>query len=291
MPAGPAALRLRPMVEGEAPAVLDLCKRTLFEEVPDVEQAVVDRRSIARLDHPRATDPGGAWIAERDDGTMAGAALALVRERVWGLSLLAVDEDVRSRGVGRDLLDRTLAYGEERGAEGWIIVSSEHPAAMRRYARAGFDLLPAVSAAGVAVLDHAPGAAARVEEAGAAGIATANEITRAVRGAGYDRDLEVFLEQDSRLLIFEDRAFAVLREGNVQIVGGRDPEAAALVTWGAVAAAPQGATVMLHNLTSAQQWAIRVALDAGLALSPDGPLCLRGRLGPMTPYLPSGAWL
>ena len=38
-----------------------------------------------------------------------------------------------------------------------------------------------------------------------------------------------------------------------------------------------------------------VAFETGpvrpLALSPDGPMCTKGRLGPMTPYLPSGAWL
>jgi len=279
------------MAEGETPAVLDLCKRTLFEAEPGVEQAVADERWIARLDHPRVTDPGGAWVAEREDGSLAGAALGIVRERVWGLSLLTVDEDVRSRGVGRELLDRTLAYGEGRGAEGWIIVASEHPAAMRRYAAAGFDLLPAVGAAGIPVLDAAPDAAARVEETGADGLPVAEAIVRDVRGAGYGTDLAVSLDSGSRLLLYEDRAFAVLREGNLQIVAGRDDEAAALAAWGALLASPRGSTAMLHNLTSEQQWAIRVAVDARMALSPDGPMCTKGRLGPMTPYLPSGAWL
>jgi hypothetical protein len=32
-------------------------------------------------------------------------------------------------------------------------------------------------------------------------------------------------------------------------------------------------------------------LEAGLSLSPAGPICVRGDLGPLTPYLPSGPFL
>ena len=34
-----------------------------------------------------------------------------------------------------------------------------------------------------------------------------------------------------------------------------------------------------------------VVLEAGLSLSPFGPICTRGELGPLTPYLPSGPFL
>jgi hypothetical protein len=36
---------------------------------------------------------------------------------------------------------------------------------------------------------------------------------------------------------------------------------------------------------------VRTCLDAGLALSPDGPMFTGGQLGPMRPYIPSGAYL
>ena len=48
-------------------------------------------------------DPGGAWVAERD-GALAGAALALLREGLWGLSLLVVDPPAQGAGAGRELL-------------------------------------------------------------------------------------------------------------------------------------------------------------------------------------------
>lgn len=49
--------------------------------------------------------------------------------------------------------------------------------------------------------------------------------------------------------------------------------------------------MQVNFLTGAQQWALPVLLDAGLALRPDGPVCHRGATGPLTPYIPSGAFL
>lgn len=286
----PQDVVIRPMAEGEGPAVYDLCTRVLFDDDPNVSPEVQRARSIARIEYPRHTDPGGAWVAERG-GEVAGIALGIVRERLWGFSLFAVDEDLQGRGVGRELLDRSLAYGRERGAEGWIILSTERPAAMRVYANAGFDLLPSVAAMGVADLRRAPDAVGAVEDAGAAGLGLVNEIGRELRGAGYADDVAMSLEQGSRLLVYEDRAAVCAREGYVQLLVARDEEAAALALWAALVTAPAGVTALVLFMTGAQQWAIRVALDARLPLSPDGPVCVKGRLGPMTPFLPSGAFL
>ncbi len=237
------------------------------------------------------TDPGGSVVAEGPDG-LVGVSMALVRERVWGLSLFAVDEALRGRGVGRRLLDASLAYGTARGARGWIVLSSEHPAAMRLYATSGFALLPAVAAIGVPDLRRAPDAAARAENAGADGVELADAIGREVRGAGHAPDLEHALAAGGcRLLVVEDRAFALAREGNVILAAGRDDEAAELALWGALLSAPPGSTANVDFMTAAQQWAIRAVLDAKLPLSPDGPVMTSGRLGPLTPFLPSGAFL
>jgi len=278
------------MAEGEAPAVYDLCNRVLFEDDPNVTPEVQRTRSIARIERPRLTDPGGAWVAERG-GEIEGVALGIVRERLWGFSLFAVDEQLQGRGVGRELLNRSLAYGEERGAEGWIILSSEKPAAMRLYGQAGFHLLPTFSAVGVADLRRAPDGLDAVEDAGAGGKATADALAREVRGAAYGEDLSNLLENGSRLLAYEDRAVAFVRDGYVQLLLARDEEAASLVLWAAIAGSRPGVTALLLFISGAQQWAIRVALDARLPLSPDGPLCVKGRLGPLAPFLPNGAYL
>jgi len=247
-------------------------------------------RGLARIHHLAATDPGGAWVAEAG-GDFAGAALAIVREGVWGLSLLIVDPRHQGRGIGRRLFDASL--GLAAGARGGIILSSEHPAAMHSYARAGFALHPSVTATGVVAAQRIPDDAGRVVEVGEDGIAVADAIGRDVRGAGHGRDLPVLLAHGARLLLLDDRAFVVtaVADTKVYLLAARDEAAARTVLWAALASAGSGATVEVDVLTAAQQWAIETCLAAGLALSPAGPLFVRGALGPMAPYLPSGAYL
>ena len=88
-----------------------------------------------------------AGSPREDGGELTGAAIALVREGVWGLSLLVVRPGRQSSGLGRALLDRALAYGD--AVRGGIILASPDPRALRLYARAGFELHPTVDATGV----------------------------------------------------------------------------------------------------------------------------------------------
>ena len=163
---------------------------------------------------------------------------------------------------------------------------------MRLYARrARLDVHPTVACVGIPKLDAAPEAARRVEDAGEDGIALADAIGREIRGAGHGPDIAASLDLGFRLLVYEDRAFALTREGSVALLAARDEEAAELALWGAFLTAPRGSTAIVTFLTAAQGWAIRTCLDAGLPLSVDSPVMTRGRLGPLTPYVPSGAYL
>jgi hypothetical protein len=63
------------------------------------------------------------------------------------------------------------------------------------------------------------------------------------------------------------------------------------VLWGVFLTAGPGATVSVDFLTAGQDWALPVCLDARLPLSPDGPMFAGGALGPLSPYVPSGAYL
>jgi GNAT superfamily N-acetyltransferase len=264
-------------------------RESLFALPPGETEQQLRERQLRRIGHLLETDPGGAWVADRD-GRVVGVALALLREGLWGFSLYAVSLSEQGRGVGRRLLEVSLAYGD--GARGHLVLSTERPAAMRRYSRAGLALRPCVAVAGIPDLARAPDVAARVEDAGTAGIAIADAIGREVRGAGHGRDLPRFLESGSRLLLFEDRAFAVVAPaGAIPLLAARDEHAAQAVLWAAIAAAPRGATVSVDFLTAEQQWAFPVVLDAGLALSPDGPIFVRGDVGRLAPYVPSGAYL
>jgi GNAT superfamily N-acetyltransferase len=254
---------------------------------PTTDPVHIERRR-ARVAHLQRTDPGGAWVAEAD-GAIVGMAQALVREGIWGLSLFAVKAEHQSRGIGRGLLE--AAFGHGAGARGHIVLSTESPAAMRRYARLGLDLRPCVCAAGIVDLARLP-MADGVADAGPDGIPVADAIGRAVRGAGHGVDLPVALAAPgTRLLLVEDRAFAVVRDSSVSLLAARDEAAATRVLNGAFAAIAPGETVVVDFLTAGQDWAVRACLDAGLALSPDGPVFTGGELGPLRPYIPNGAYL
>ena len=286
----PDDVHVRPMTEGDTAGVFALCRSVLFDEIQPAEEQLSALRFAARSAHLLATDPGGTWVAEHD-GAIAGVAMSLLREGIWGLSLFAVAADLRGRGVGRELLEASLRYGHDAGAHGWIIMSSEHPGALRRYLSAGLELHPAVGAAGVPDLRRAPDTVCRAVDAGTNGVSLADAIGRDVRGAGLGRDLPVLLAAGARLLLVEDRAVVVARGAHVLALAARDDDAASIALWAALTTAPRGATASVDCITGAQQWAIRVCRDARLDLTPDGPLLTRGRLGPLTPYLPSGAYL
>jgi hypothetical protein len=57
-----------------------------------------------------------------------------------------------------------------------------------------------------------------------------------------------------------------------------------------LAEVPEGETIEVNWLTSAQQWAIRLLTQTGVELRPSGPVMVRGMDGPPSPYIPSGGY-
>jgi GNAT superfamily N-acetyltransferase len=264
-----------------------VCLEVLYTTFAGEDEPARAARQYARIRHLMETDPGGSWVAEHD-GRVEGVALALIREGIWGFSLFGVAAALQGRGVGRDLFARCWAYGGE--AAGHVILSSTNPQAMGIYARTGLPIRPCVAAAGIPDVSRAPDVGGIVE-AREAGLEVADAIGRGLRGAGHGRDLPVPMAHGARLLVYEDRAFALARGGSLIMLGARDVAAAQHMLWGVFVGAGPGATVNVDFLTAGQDWALPVCLDAKLALSPDGPMFAGGALGPMAPYLPSGAYL
>ncbi len=133
--------------------------------------------------HPLRTDPGGCWVAE-EDGRLTGCALALLREGVWGLSLLVVHPDRQSGGLGRELLQATWSYGA--GARGWIIMASGDPRALRSYARLGLTGHPVFVAEGEPRGVEAPDG---VRLGSLADHALCDAVDRHARGAAHGPDI------------------------------------------------------------------------------------------------------
>src|SRR5262245_4634595 len=82
------------------------------------------------------SDPDGYFCAV-EEGRIRGMVSALVRGRVWYLSMLFVLPGDQGRGVGRALLQHALAYGDARGVDVRCVLSSLDHRAQARYVMAG----------------------------------------------------------------------------------------------------------------------------------------------------------
>lgn len=249
-------------------------------------------RRVARLRfaHLLRTDPDGCWVAEQA-AEVVGVGLSLRRGGLWFLSLLTVARGMQSQGVGRQLLDAALATAG--GAAGGLIMASPDPKALRRYGQAGFDLVPGYRVTGRVDRRALPAVPGVREGSYEDDRELVDDIGLRLRGAGYGPDLDAYREAGRRLVVTDaadGRGFAVLHDAGAVVLGATSDAAAARLLWFALAEADPGGDVEVEALTAAQQWAVRVALQARLTLTPGESLCVRGRLGTLTPYLPGGAY-
>jgi len=251
----------------------------------EAEVAHWRRRATHLLRH----DPDGAWVAE-DDGVLVGLAMALRRERLWGLSALFVRPGHQGGGIGGALLDAALAYSQ--GCLSGIVISTDDPRAARRYRLAGFTLYPTARARGVVDLEAAPPSSG-IRRGGAGDRDLAESVDRRVRGASHGVDHE-FLAAEYAMVVHDSLTATgycyVAETGSPVVLAATSRRAAHQLLWAALRHSPPGAVVDVDFCTAEQQWAIDVALAARLTLRTEGYLCLR-HLRPPAPYLPSAAFL
>jgi GNAT superfamily N-acetyltransferase len=279
---------IRPMGQDDVEAVHDLAVAT-FEDLNQRRNEPAEPRRDPAKAHIRyrrliGSDPGGAWVAEDEEG-LAGAALGLLREGVWGLSLLVVRPGTQSSGLGTSLLRHAHEYGA--GARGRIIMSSADPRAIRAYARLGLDVHPCLDATGEpqAVLEPAGVFVGTRDD-----IAFTEVVDRHARGAARGCDIGTLLDMGQTLLIVPERGYAVIGDGSLHTLAALDDDGAREVLRAVLARA--AGEVRVGWLTAAQQWAVGVCLDAGLELrSSEGVMLFAGDVGGFQPYIPSGAFL
>src|SRR5439155_21324945 len=149
------------------------------------------QRMKSRIAHLLGTDPLGSFVAVDGAGRILGVAQALRREELWVLSLLGVSPDAQDQRVGRALLDAALASGPE--VRFGLILCSRDPRAARRYALAGFDLHPAMSARGTVDRGRLPRGSVGVREGTAADAGLAADLGRRLRGGAQGPDRRYLL--------------------------------------------------------------------------------------------------
>lgn len=257
-----------------------------LEELSEAQRAKARARHLHFIEH----DAEGTWVATVDD-RLVGHGAALVREGLWGLSLLVVDPATQSGGIGRKLLDATLRYAD--GCDRAIIQSSSDPRAIRAYATAGFELFPQMMATGKPAVDGAPSSITRVREGGLSDADLADEIDRAVRGSGRGPD-HGFIAPGMDMYVVDDvdgRGYAYRRGSDVYLLAASDDDTATALIWRCFQrGAELDIDITVDHLTAEQQWAMGACFDARLKMTPGGPVFWRGATPPRS-YLPSGAFL
>ncbi|HEY6622572.1 MAG TPA: GNAT family N-acetyltransferase [Acidimicrobiales bacterium] len=291
-------LTLRPMTDADVEGAVEafdsgfLAMRARYGLPITATSIQNERRRQNRTRHFLGTDPGGSWVAD-DEGTIVGMSQATVREGYWLLSQLGTIPGRQGRGLGRELLRLALSHGDPESPG--TIQCSRDPKAMALYSNFGFSLHPVVAAWG----HLRPGAVTRppdvtrfeADQVTESQLDVVTAIDRQVRGSARTIDIEMMLsEQGNRLLLHGDQAYAVAKDERIVTLGARTEESAALVLRTMLAESPEGETIEVNWLTSAQQWAIRVLTQAGIELQPYGPVMVRGMSGPPTPYIPSGGY-
>lgn len=244
-----------------------------------------ERRAAFFLEH----DPEGCWVAD-DGGEVVGVAMALRRELFWGLSAFFVRPDRQSAGVGSALLDAVLGYSQ--GCLRGFIISTEDPRAARRYRLAGFTLHPTMRAGGVVDRSVLP-AVDGVRPGDLSDRDLCDSVDRQIRGAahGVDHD-HLFAEYD--LLVTDTLTGSgycyVDETGSPALLAATSRKLAHRLLWSALARSRPDKPVQINFLPQAQEWAVDVALAAGLPIVNQGYLCLR-HMRPPAPYIPNGAFL
>lgn len=242
-----------------------------------------------RLAHVVLHDGPGCWVAEHD-GEVVGVACGLRREGLWVLSLLAVAPTAQDAGVGKALLERaaTHAGAALRG----MIASSPDPRAVRRYRAAGFRVHPTMRFTGEVHRAGlpAPSRLLPVRLGGGHDVDLADSVDRRVRGAGHGVDHEALAAGGAALLVcdtFAGQGYAWQAGGRPRVLAATSKRVAVSLLWTCLAQAAEGTRIDQWRVTAEQEWALDVALAAGLAVTNEGFLCLRG-MRPPAPYLPDG---
>jgi hypothetical protein len=133
----------------------------------------------------------------------------------------------------------------------------------------------------------------RVRDGGHGDGAFADEIDRAVRGAGRGPD-HAWIANVAPMYVVDDgdgRGYAYLRNGEIYLLAATDDATATDLLWRCFRhVADEDIATSIEHITGEQQWAITASLQARLSIKPGGPVFWRGMTPPRS-YIPSGAFL
>ena len=241
-----------------------------------------------------ASDPDGYFCAI-EEGQIRGMVSALVRGRVWYLSMFFVLPGHQGRGLGRALLERALAYGESRGAEIRCTWATLDPRAQARYVMAGMAPRWPIyrldgDAAAVTRLKARAGLDAREREL-PCDPGAAEKLTAEVFGDGRADDLAHWRSDGGAAVAIERggeiAAFAYRRGDRIGPAAGRD-ETAFLQAVAAAAARAGGGESVTVRVPGACVSLLEALVACGFRIGELAVFLASRPFGRPELYLPSG---
>jgi GNAT superfamily N-acetyltransferase len=241
------------------------------------------------------SDPEGYFCAV-EEGRIRGMVSALVRGQVWYLSMFFVLPGDQSRGLGRALLERALAYGEARGAQVRCTWATLDPRAQARYVMAGMAPRWPIyrldgDAAAVARLEARAGLDARKREL-PCDPGAAEKLTAEVFGDGRADDLAHWLSDGGASVAIERggevAAFAYRRGERIGPAAGRDEMSFLKAVAAAATAGASGGGSVTLRVPGACASLLEALVSSGFRIG-DPTLFMASRpFGRPELYLPSG---
>ena len=202
--------------------------------------------------HFLTVDAAGCWVAVAE-GEVVAFAISQNRGRLWFLATYGVLPQYQGVGVGRQLLDATLAHAE--GRQG-MLISTVHPGATRRYRLAGFSLHPLMRMVGT--VDRSKLLiVANLREGRAADFDWMDRLDTERRGAGHGPD-HGYMLQTLRLVVStakEKPGYVYIDErGRPMLLAAARPETARDLLWEALASSTGDTLVNCITPRTSGRW-------------------------------------
>ena len=242
-----------------------------------------------------ASDPDGYFCAV-EEGQIRGMVSALVRGRVWYLSMFFVLPGNQGRGLGRALLERALAYGEAREAEIRCTWATLDPRAQARYVMAGMAPRWPIyrldgDAAAVTRLKARAGLDPRAREL-PCDPGAAETLTAEAFGHGRAADLAHCRGDGGAAATIERAgelaAFAYRRGQRIGPAAGRDETALLQAVAAAAAAGAGGGGSVTMRVPGACTFLLEALVSCGFRIGPLTLFMASRPFGRPELYLPSG---